>query len=429
MSDLPKPMPPPSAPMMIPIAHCVVDDPVVGNHHDEQQHQYSTTSTPEASSYQNELLRQGYTPGLITAIQKNRIAFAHCFWIIDNSGSMQTQDGHRIITSTATSSIATSSHSTTTTNHTLQFVTCSRWKEMVQTVEYHINMAALIHAPTTFRLLNHPGRQAGSQIFSIATTVSTTTAAATTAATATTISHQIDHDLAVALNIIHQTQPNGVTPLTEHIIAIRHAITNMVPQLQARGQKVAIVLATDGLPTDTNGNSNPYINQQFRDALQSLEGLPIWIVVRLCTDEESIVNFWNELDTELEINLEVLDDYVSEGQEIYKINPWLTYGLPLHRMREMGFYHRIFDLLDEQPLSKSDVRDFVHLLFGPFDTPDPDLDWDQFCTAVQHIQQQQQYNKVLQWNPVLQKLMPWIDIRKLRQHNNIKSSNSWFGFW
>lgn len=386
MSDLPKPMPPPSAPMM----------------NDGVDHDHGLDAS---ASYRNELLRQGYTPGLIIAIQKNRMAFAHCFWIIDNSGSMQTQDGHRIITTT------TATTSTKTTNSSkLQFVTCSRWKEMVQTVEYHVNMAALTHAPTTFRLLNHPGRQVGSQIFSIANTTT------------------IDHDLAVALNIMNQAQPNGVTPLTEHIIAIRQSIVNMVPQLYANGQKVAIVLATDGLPTDAYGNSDHYTNQQFREALKSLEGLPVWIVVRLCTDEEAIVNFWNELDSQLEVSLEVLDDYVSEGQEIYKMNPWLTYGLPLHRMREMGFYHRILDLLDEQPLSKSDVRDFVHLLFGPFDTPDPDLYWDQFCTAVEHIQQQQQFHKVPQWNPVLQKLTPWIDIRKLRHHNSNKSS-SWFGFW
>ena len=405
-NDLPKPMLPPSAPIMIPTENMyVVEDTT------------AAAATSEIASYRNELLRQGYTPGLITAIQQNRIAFAHCFWIIDNSGSMQTQDGHRIVTTHS------NKNTTTGTNHTLQFVTCSRWKEMVQTVDYHVNMAALTQAPTTFRLLNHPGRQVGSQIFSIATTTTTTTTETPTAAKQS----NIDHDLAVALHIMNQAQPNGVTPLTEHINAIRQSIVNMVPELYASGQKVAIVLATDGLPTDAYGNSDQYINHQFRDALKSLEGLPVWIVVRLCTDEEAIVNFWNELDSELEISLEVLDDYVSEGQEIYKVNPWLTYGLPLHRMREMGFYHRILDLIDEQPLSKSDVRDFVHLLFGPFDTPDPDLHWDQFCTAVEHIQQQQQpYNKTLQWNPVLHKSTPWIDIRKLRQLNK---PTSWFGIW
>ena len=387
MNDLPRAMPPPSAPTMT------------------EQNNYSyVPPTVMDDSARNELLRQGYTPGLVQAILNNRIAFAHCFWIIDNSGSMQTQDGHMIIDKTHQNS------------HKLQFISCSRWKEMVQTVEYHVNLAALTRAPTTFRLLNHPGRQAGSQIFTMATT--------TTSSNNLTQS-MIDDNLAVALHTMTHTQPGGVTPLTEHIHAIRQSIEEMLPQLYANGQKVAIVLATDGLPTDRAGNSNPYTNQQFEQALKSLEGLPIWIVVRLCTDEEAIVNFWNELDSQLEYSLEVLDDYASEGQEIHQLNPWLTYGLPLHRMREMGFYNRLFDLLDEQPLSKSDVRDFLQILFGPFDAPDPDLQWDPFCTTVERIQQQQLQQRVsYPWNPVHQKCMPWIDIRKLRQHN--RKSTGWF---
>ena len=36
------------------------------------------------------------------------------------------------------------------------------------------------------------------------------------------------------------------------------------------------------------------------------------LVVRLCTDEDAAVNFWNEADAEEELPLDVLDDIVAE---------------------------------------------------------------------------------------------------------------------
>jgi hypothetical protein len=419
----PQPMPPPqpTAPIMIPN-----DDrqDKYYNQHDSTGSGIATSSAVpivDESTYCNELLRQGYTNGLVHAIAMNRLAFAHCYWIVDNSGSMQTQDGQRIITLSSSNNKG-SHHRNNHNNHDgnkLKFVQSSRWIEMVDTVEYHANLAALTHTPTTFRLLNNPGQHIGPQIFSIATTTSTTNQSSLT----------IDQQLAVAINTIQNTQPSGVTPLTDHLLAIRHSIESILPELRTTGQRVCIVLATDGLPTDTHGNSNHSINQQFTNTLRSLEGLPIWIVVRLCTDEEQIVEFWNELDSQLEISLEVLDDYVSEGKEIYQKNPWLTYGLPLHRIREMGFYNKILDVLDEQALCKSEIKDFIQLLFGNFDTPDPDIHWDQFCTVVEQLQQNYQSSSMImkQWNPVHEKLMPWIDIKKLRHVD--KRTGSWFGIF
>ena len=49
----------------------------------------------------------------------------------------------------------------------VKLVACSRWAEMQQTVDYHVQMAALIKSPTVFRLLNDPGKVVGPQQFSI----------------------------------------------------------------------------------------------------------------------------------------------------------------------------------------------------------------------------------------------------------------------
>ena len=162
----------------------------------------------------------------------------------------------------------------------------------------------------------------------------------------------------------------------------------MAPELGNNGQKVVIVIATDGLPTDERGYGGPQHSQEFVEALRLLEGLPVWVVVRLCTDEDEVVEFYNDLDSQLELSMEVLDDFSGEAKEVTGENPWLNYALPLHRLREMGYHDRVFDMLDERALTKTEVRDFCALLFGEenFDgVPDPSLEWDAFLEDMKRL--------------------------------------------
>ena len=77
-----------------------------------------------------------------------------------------------------------------------------------------------------------------------------------------------------------------------------------------------------------------------------------------------MVEFYNDLDTQLELSLEVLDDFLQEANEVNEHNPWLNYALPLHRLRELGYQHRSFDMLDERKFTLGELRDFCGLLFG-----------------------------------------------------------------
>ena len=36
--------------------------------------------------------------------------------------------------------------------------------------------------------------------------------------------------------------------------------------------------------------------------------LPVLLVIRLCTSEEAVVQYWNNIDSQLEIDVDVLDD-------------------------------------------------------------------------------------------------------------------------
>ena len=146
-------------------------------------------------------------------------------------------------------------------------------KEIQECVGYHINLSALANAPTSFRLLNNPGLGPGSQEFEVATNGEA----------------NIRADVERSMRIMSGVKPSGCTPLTEHVWDINSTIDALKGSLQAEGKRVVIVIATDGLPTNSLGETNEYVKEQFVQSLQALEGLPVWLVIRLFTDEEKVV--------------------------------------------------------------------------------------------------------------------------------------------
>ena len=204
------------------------------------------------------------------------------------------------------------------------------------------------------------------------------------------------------------SEPQGGTPLCRHIKEVVMKIKQMEPELVANNSKCAIVIATDGESSDGN----------MSQALKQLEGLPVWVVVRLCTDQERIVNYWNEIDTELELNMDVLDDLKGEAEEVTACNPWLNYGEPLHRIREFGVTMKEMDLLDEQKLSMEQARSFIAAVLGgkAADYPHPELDFQGLVAKIEQMQAEQEPI----WDPLRSKFLPWIDLKKLNSAYNPK---------
>ena len=204
---------------------------------------------------------------------------------------------------------------------------------MGQSVRFHAGFAHAAGAASEFRLLNdYDPMVIGQRDFS----------------------GQSDENHAKLLKALERG-PNGGTPLCHHIREVIAAISTAAQQLRANGQSAVVVIITDGEASDGN----------LVDAMRPLKSLPAHVVLRVCTDDDAVVNYWNEIDTELELQMDILDDFEGEAKEIHHYNPWLVYGEPLHRLREWGLTLKEFDLLDEAKLSSEQMRAVVSYTYEP----------------------------------------------------------------
>jgi len=99
-----------------------------------------------------------------------------------------------------------------------------------------------------------------------------------------------------------------------------------------------------------------------------------FVVIRLTTDEKSTVDYFNAIDKELELPVDVVDDLPGEAQEVYSAgNGWFAYTPMIHRMRERGCtLERLFELLNERTLGLSEIVKFMELFFRePDEKPFP----------------------------------------------------------
>jgi len=131
-------------------------------------------------------------------------------------------------------------------------------------------------------------------------------------------------------------------------------------------------LVTDGVPTTMQGghkDTENFVMELRRFAAE----IRCFIVIRLATDEDDVVDYYNKLDEELELPLDILDDIAGEGKEVADAgNGWLTYSPLIHRVREGGSVEKLFDLLDERPLLPTEISTLLEsLLLSPSDPPLP----------------------------------------------------------
>eukprot|EP00628_Pelagophyceae_sp_CCMP2097_P008010 CAMPEP_0184104790 /NCGR_PEP_ID=MMETSP0974-20121125/14544_1 /TAXON_ID=483370 /ORGANISM="non described non described, Strain CCMP2097" /LENGTH=385 /DNA_ID=CAMNT_0026407789 /DNA_START=31 /DNA_END=1185 /DNA_ORIENTATION=- len=322
-------------------------------------------STPEDAERASKNF-QGLTKGLVAEIKDLTQSFALRYWIIDNSGSMSTADGHKVIIDSKGLPVS---------------VQCSRFDELASTLTWHADVADAMGAWTQFRLVN---------------------AAIGCPETVTIGSASSKAGGVKRLQQISRSMPLGKTPLCAAVRGVVAEVSEVSAALKAAGKRALVVIASDGEATDGD----------VSEALKPLADLPVSVVVRLCTDDARFVKYWNAIDDDLELELDVLDDVTGEAEEVGKVNGWLCYSPFLQRLREFGSHVKIIDLLDERALSMFEIRQFVIYLLGDeVETalPHPDAEPAAFRSAVEELLSFEE----LQWDPLSCKKAPWVDVQRL----------------
>lgn len=109
--------------------------------------------------------------------------------------------------------------------------------------------------------------------------------------------------------MLRGTRPGKATPLAESLDFINRRIQSYAPALQQASKMMFVVVVTDGVPTPLVWDPRRPHQVQLREAsdraiseLYKIVGrFPASLVVRLCTNDDDAVNFWNNLDDTEEV--------------------------------------------------------------------------------------------------------------------------------
>lgn len=204
---------------------------------------------------------------------------------------------------------------------------------------------------------------------------------------------------------------NDWSAITAHVKAIYEQLVDLKESLDRNDRTVLIIVNITDLPIPKKVESNEEMEldeiQLFLDALNLLETLPINIVVHV---SENLDSLYHKITSQVE-KTKVMRCYFSEAAEVHKYQKWLNYGDLIHKCRKLGCSSEVLDALGTRKLSISEMKNFCEFLFDDNSLPDPTEDWGAFMEAIKLAIRYEHE----QWNPIKRKVMPWIDIKKLKR--------------
>jgi hypothetical protein len=294
--------------------------------------------------------------GLADLLEQEAQQIARRVFLLDNSGSTSMADG-KVLQDIG--------------RGMLQEMPCTRWEEVVDMAQTHARWNMVLGVPCEFHVLNPIGDPNQEGTGFVVTSADRGPA---------------EPQLAMLTDFLKRNGPKGVTPLANRLGDIRQRIERERMELLQQGQRVVLIIATDGMPTSAYaGQSTARDREDLVQALRRLSALDVHLVLRLCTDDDAVVDFYGDVDKEIELSLEVLDDLSAEATELKNQgNKFLTYSPLLHRIRESGTFFKVLDIVDERQLTNGEIYLLAQLLLRRSPN-DPLLPRDprEFCDEVE----------------------------------------------
>ena len=173
---------------------------------------YVTDPKIDEATARQFMTEQGWPSGLQQSMIQSVARTPVRFFICDDSASMQSTDGKRLLGK----------------GRETKLVQSTRWSEMTDAMKFHVHLAKSARCPTAFRLLNRAGS------VSIGFAKNSTTAA--------------ESEKVHKLMLAFEESPMGKTPLCRNVREVISVLQPMCDQLRASNKKAVIIIMTDGEP-------------------------------------------------------------------------------------------------------------------------------------------------------------------------------------
>ena len=137
-----------------------------------------------------------------------------------------------------------------------------------------------------------------------------------------------------------------------HIPHIIERLKDIDDELHAT-KKIAVLI----IITDTESGEENIVEN-----LKILEGLPIKIVIRICSEESRTVDHWHSISAQLDLDVDIIGHVKTEATQITENNNWLTYAEPLHCLREYGIVLPAINDMNMQQLPMHNIWTLARIL-------------------------------------------------------------------